>query len=362
MSESAQPYGSWKGIDQASKDVAKQRHRAGEAGSLTLNDQLLQMRFDRLLCRVFVDGHASRWMLKGGTALLARIPDSRRTQDLDLAPSDAALDDAIADLRERARQDLGDHITFEIATVKGTGVTDHQPYRDAQTVTFDCFDGTKKLGQVKVDVVAAPAPIGDVDLVEPSTRIDLPRPLPTVPWRLYPLVDQVADKVCATMATGYGDGSRRSTRVKDLADLVAIATTQKLDLRQLQLAIATERRRRRLDPFDRLDVPDGWAHGYARLAAETKTLREYPTIDDALALVDDFVTPALREQPIPPGTTWAHGAGWHRPAPAAGDHSSIERGREDTQPPVKGGGDVYVQPHTRNGRPVAGHWRRARGR
>ncbi len=43
------------------------------------------------------------------------------------------------------------------------------------------------------------------------------------PYRLYPVANQIADKVCATLADYHG---RPSSREKDLVDLVVIAVTQ----------------------------------------------------------------------------------------------------------------------------------------
>ena len=63
------------------------------------------------------------------------------------------------------------------------------------------------------------------------------------PYRLYPVADQVADKVCATIADYSG---RPSSREKDLVDLVVIAVTQTVDAVSLRQAIATECAQRRL--------------------------------------------------------------------------------------------------------------------
>ena len=54
------------------------------------------------------------------------------------------------------------------------------------------------------------------------------------------------------------------------------------------------------------------------------------SFDEAWSLVQDVLRQAAGEPPAPPLTT----------------------------PTPHGGGDVWVSPHVRNGRPVAGHWRR----
>ena len=72
-----------------------------------------------------------------------------------------------------------------------------------------------QIDTVVVDVVVGPPPIGRPEVIEPANRLHLRRPLVTHPYRLYPVADQIADKVCATMDTNY-PGGKRSSRVKDL--------------------------------------------------------------------------------------------------------------------------------------------------
>ncbi|MFT2675501.1 hypothetical protein, partial [Escherichia coli] len=77
-------------------------------------------------------------------------------------------------------------------------------------------------------VVVGPPPVGRVETIEPSTRLQLGRPVPSHPYRLFPISNQVAEKVTATMSTYNG---RPSSRAKDLLDIVTIARTQRVDLR-----------------------------------------------------------------------------------------------------------------------------------
>ncbi len=91
-----------------------------------------------------------------------------------------------------------------------------------------------------LDVVVGPSPVGRPEVVEPANRLHLRRPLVTHPYRLDPIADQIADKVCATMDTNY-PGGKRSSRVKDLVDLVVLAHTQSLDLAELRQAIEAKR-------------------------------------------------------------------------------------------------------------------------
>ena len=67
---------------------------------------------DRFLCRVFSGGNDT-FVLKGGSGLLARIPDARATRDVDFATSKrGSAADALAEMERAAAVDLGDWCVF----------------------------------------------------------------------------------------------------------------------------------------------------------------------------------------------------------------------------------------------------------
>lgn len=354
MSEES-PYSNWQGVEQAMKAAAAASASSSGAG---VGDLLVRARFDRFLSRVFAAGESSGWLLKGGTSILARVPEARHTQDLDLAASQATLDEAVEDLRIRVQRDYGDHLSFELVSVRATGQGDTQPDVQTRQVTFACFAGSggarKRFGEVKVDLVVGPPPTGDVEVVEPAARLQLARPLQSVPYRLFPLVDQIAEKVCATMSRAY-PGGRPSSRVKDLVDLVVIARTQTVPLRPLQLAIATQQIHSRLEPFEQLVIPEGWGKRYQAMATMTPPAAAVPTVDGASELMGAFLTPALAPGRAPDAIAWRLDRGWVDSAELAEPALPAE----DAAAP--GDGDVWVRSHTRAGHPIAGHWRSRRG-
>ena len=65
------------------------------------------------------------------------------------------------------------------------------------------------------------------------------------------------------MDTRY-PGGKRSSRVKDLVDLVLIAHTQTVDLDELRAVIAAKREFSRIGPFEHFDVPSEWTRTYPR--------------------------------------------------------------------------------------------------
>jgi hypothetical protein len=107
-------YQDWTAVSQAMKSVAQVEFRSG-ASSHDVGARLVEARLDRFLCRVFAESEPSEWLLKGGSALLARVADARPTKDLDLLASSARdLDDAVRSLVAIGQQDLGDHLRFDL--------------------------------------------------------------------------------------------------------------------------------------------------------------------------------------------------------------------------------------------------------
>jgi hypothetical protein len=293
------PYPTAAGVEAAIKDAAQTAAAADP--SLDVAKRIQLEYFDRFLSRVFAEGEGSEWVLKGGTGILARVPSSRATRDIDLYRQGFTLAQALDDLIRLAALDLGDHFTFSYTGHTEAIGTDTQPYTEGYQVKFDVAIGLRAKGSLQVDLaVGAGGMTAGVTTMDPATVLDLPR-LVRHPYRLYPVVDQVADKVCATM-TEYNE--RASSREKDLVDLVVFAVTQDVDGTALRHAIVTEARRRRLAPFDRFVVPSSWGPGYTRLSKPVPYCADYPTVALASALVSRLLDPALSGQAD--GMTWAH--------------------------------------------------------
>lgn len=226
--------------------------------------------------------------------MLARVPRSRTTKDVGLAAQRAAdLAEAERALSALVGVDLGDHLTFRLIRSLPTGAGDNQPGVQTKRFVYACLDvdHDTQIDTVTVDVVVGPAPVGAPEVVEPANRLHLRRPLVTHPYRLFPVADQIADKVCATMSTDY-PGGKRSSRVKDLVDLVVLAHSQTVDLGELRAAIATKRTISGMDPFDHFDIPADWQRTYPATAKGVPSAQTY-TAETATALIAAFVNPAL---------------------------------------------------------------------
>lgn len=348
MTSQEESYRSWQGVSQAIKTEASRAAKAGES-ALTVTEQIVQANHDRFLSRVFADGDESEWLLKGGTAMLARVPRSRATKDLDLASTTAAdLDAAQEALVQAASRDLGDHVRFQLATAKETGRGENQPGVQTRRLVFTGQDAStgRRLFDVPIDVVVGPPPVGTVETTEPSNRILLGRPLPTHPYRLFPIADQIAEKVTATMSTYAG---RPSSRVKDLVDMVTIARTQTVNLRELQMAIDAKRALSHLEPFSEFTAPAEWERTYRPLAAKTHAVGDITTLSEATGLVRLLVNPALADERVDEQLNWSPAdSDWTTASPV------LPAATEANQ------GEVPVRSHIRNGHAVRQHSRGAR--
>src|SRR5699024_8162452 len=128
--------------------------------------------------------------------------------------------------------------------------------------------GTTVIERFRVDLVIGSTMTAEPDTITPTLPFDMDEIQPPT-YRVYPAVDHVADKLCAT-ETRYGVAQdRRSSRARDLVDLVVFARTQEFDAESLWRAIQAERSIRNLPETPALDVPARWATQYAREARST---------------------------------------------------------------------------------------------
>jgi hypothetical protein len=290
-------YTSATAVEAAIRDAARTASAADP--STSTQDRIRQEHFRRFLSRVFSEGDESDWILKGGTGVLARVASARRTTDIDLFRANNTIDGALADLIRLARTDLGDFFRFVYTKHQTALGGNQQTYTEGYGVDFDVYIGTDKKESLHVDLVVGAIITDDITIAAPANRLDLPK-LPSHNYRLYPLVDQLADKVCATMAS-YG--GLPSSREKDLVDLVVIATTQSVRADALKLAIDREAAARSLNPFTELFVPSTWGASYRKAAKDVPYCSEFLTVDLAVTLMRSFVDPVLRGEVT--GLTWS---------------------------------------------------------
>lgn len=290
-------YTSGLAVEQAIKAAAKREHQ--QCPERDIGDIVRQMHYDRFLCRVFSEDERSEWVLKGGSAMLARIPATRRTLDADLFEQGYDLNQSLEDLKRLASKDLHDFFAFTFESVTPIAQGDNQPYLDGYRVVFRMRLGTKELSNIHVDLVTHQGALRNVEVVFPRNLPALPKELETHRYRLYPIVNQIADKACAVVER---IGGRESTRIKDLVDLVIIASTQDCTASELTEAVRDECGRRRLAfPLD-FRIPATWRTAQFRQTASGTPVQSYD-LNDAAALVARFLDA--------PGSETADSARWN---------------------------------------------------
>ena len=195
--------------------------------------------------------------------MLARTPSARATRDIDLLSWEADLGAALSELRELASLDLGDFVRFEFAGSKPIKAEDE--YRSGLKVTFVPLLGARRLQPVSVDLVVDQIPCGEPELLTPADRIEV-EGVPVFDYRVYPIANSIADKLCGIIETHDG---RPSSRVKDLVDLLIYATNEDLDGDGLCRWCRLEARVRGIELPPRFSVP---GHGGSTTRRTSRSL------------------------------------------------------------------------------------------
>jgi predicted nucleotidyltransferase component of viral defense system len=263
---------------------AEAKHRGRPTG-----DVRREFVFQRFLARLFTDPDC-QWVLKGGTGLLVRIREARYSKDIDLVvPGEAFdLDDAVDSLRADIRTDTGDHLTFAI-----NSVTRPSGGQSGAMLRVTCYTGATPFERFTIDVSTRTNVVAQLDRVRPQQVIEIAGAEPLPEFVLYPLPDQIADKVCA-MYGRYGATNMPSTRYRDLVDLVLIATTNELDAVLTIRALQGETARRGCTlPAQIEDPGPEWQASYARIARESNLPKELQALDGALEAAGACLNPIM---------------------------------------------------------------------
>ncbi|MDY7089643.1 MAG: nucleotidyl transferase AbiEii/AbiGii toxin family protein [Actinomycetota bacterium] len=248
-----------------------------------------QFAYDRALARLFSSHDADRWVLKGAGALLARLATARHSKDVDVFfnATEAAVDDAVDALRAALRADIGDHFAFDV-----TRIAPLQEEAKGARVHVNARLGPTSFAGFHIDVVVGTAMTGTPDVVAPLTPLSIDG-LVRPHYRVFPIPDHLADKLCATIGTYVRDGqSASSSRVKDLVDIAIITSTQTFSADRLRTAVVINAAIRKVELPDRFIVPDeGWARRYPKVAAEAPGI--VPDYDTAVSLARQIFDPIL---------------------------------------------------------------------
>jgi hypothetical protein len=258
---------------------------------------------DRLLQRLLRTTDWGTWIVKGGYANQLRTPRAARaTDDVDLA-IDAAIETATDMLVDALRVDLGDMFAFELG---GPPRTLAGPPGGGLRYLVVARLGGQELVRFKVDVSARDALVGRLE-EHPSNPIVGLLSYERATFPVYPVAQQVAEKLHAYSVPREVE----NTRVKDLADMIWLASTNAFESGALiDAAVATfDRRAQHPWPPAVRPPPSAWARRYAALRHELDL--GPTTVADAHAWLAEFLGPVLAGDR---GSAWDPRAGRWRPS------------------------------------------------
>jgi hypothetical protein len=257
---------------QAFKQALEQRLRTSSAGGGAFARKRQLLVFDRFLARcTAVLGDAV--VLKGGLVLELRLGRARTTKDVDLGWV-GSPDDVLGRLREAARRDLGDFLTFEVALDEDNPDIQNDGLPYGQPFGVDVAIGEPFLGAP--DIVPADDILAFAGIAPPRLR-------------LYPVETHVAEKLHAyTMPR-----PRPNSRVKDLPDLALLATAGALDATRLRAAFDQTFSFRKTHglPASLPAPPPTWTQPYTAMAREDHLA--WPTLADVTTAAQAFLDPVL---------------------------------------------------------------------
>lgn len=241
--------------------------------------------FHRLLARLLAVA-PDRWVLKGALALEFRLGiTARTTKDIDLVyhADEEAL---IADLMKAQALNLGDFFVFAIERTESLQEVGEPPVAR--------YHVHGELGGRVFEELTMDVGFSDPLRWQPDIRRgqDFLRfaGIEPVEVPVLPLVQQVAEKVHAY--TRVYTGGHRSTRAKDLVDLVLVARSERLEAGRLREALDITFRVRKGQGLPKAlpSPPADWGPAHLKLATQVGL---DPDLEAGYAEAATFLDPIL---------------------------------------------------------------------
>jgi hypothetical protein len=243
--------------------------------------------FQRFLALLFSQPDGN-WVLKGGASLLMRLAKARSSKDLDLLHlGEVDPIEAIAELRELTAPREGDHLTFVI----GDAVT-YSRANPVVEISVSSYIGAP-YGSFPIDLATELHLLATPERIRPIPVVNIPGLADLPDIVVYPLADQVADKLYA-MYELYGEGQNPSSRFRDLIDLALIVSTCELEAAPISEALQSERKRRQIQlPAEMVPPASNWPAGYRAYARKTSIGEALHDMEAALEYVGNCLNPLL---------------------------------------------------------------------
>lgn len=270
-------------FDRALKKAAKEAD--GDTG-----ERYRQALRDRFLCRIFSDPD-ERFILKGGSGMLARVPNARTTRDTDFAlRKKETPDNIIAAIEKLLAIDMGDFCKFRLTRKQES--MDENGYSRLLKLRYASYIGEIEKDPVLVDISLDCELTLPPDKIVPANRLAISG-IDMNSYYVYSVADQLADKMCAIMERHPGGWA--SSRMKDLADVVTYALNQDFFLFDLSNAIVSECKRRNMEVPKEFAAPEEWRSGFQAFTKKVELPKAYQVFDSAVLLASKVFDLALRK-------------------------------------------------------------------
>lgn len=276
------------------------RDQAAGDGTLLARDRK-RVVFERFLARLLAAAPGS-WMLKGGFAIDLRLPGrARATRDVDIEWHKEE-EELLNALIEAAACDAGDFFAFSVERAGSPEDRLGGSHRFRVTASL----GGRPFETFPLDVGIGRESGTESEMLFYTGLLEFagvgPVSVPTIP-----LEQQFAEKLHAY--TRAYEGSRRSTRVKDLVDLALISELSSLDAATLRDAVEVTFATRDTHPIPLvLPAPPGdWRTPFLRLAGAVGLRGDLQSSHRAAAALFDPVLKGDVEQGVwdPEARRWS---------------------------------------------------------
>lgn len=226
------------------------------------------------------------WVLKGGTGMMCRFGRVRATKDLDMFRRGEVVDSPVASAQDLVHLMDGVQVgAYRFSCSVARGPVDDE--RNACRVLVEVGSAGRVLTRFSIDVSAKVYLSKDAETVvaERTDQATIPGYPRRFVVRLYPLENQMADKLCAIYEVHNG---AHSTRYRDLYDLALMADRGSADDDDLVDAVEEQQFRRRLRVARPLAPPSAtWPAEYDRAMRRMPGIEaQYAHWTDAMAIVE----------------------------------------------------------------------------
>ena len=240
--------------------------------------------FERFLARL-LEHQPDKWILKGGYSLQLRLGNrARTTKDIDVFTK-VQKEKIQSSLRDAGSLNLEDWFEFEVSKstrsiAVGFGGERYHIRALLDGRTFDQFI---------IDVGLDDLMLGDIEHLITPPLLAFAGFQPTV-LPCYSIVQQIAEKFHAyTRPRSTGE----STRVKDLVDILILASIDRIDAKELLTALrgTFDSSKTHRMPMDFPDPPAAWVRSYRRMADEVGL--GFTTLEEGSHAAKVFLNPIL---------------------------------------------------------------------